>query len=225
MGILPVKPRTLLRDEVGERLRTAILEREFEPGSKLVESRVAQMLGVSRAPLREAICALVEEGLLVAKPFAGYYVQSLTVRGLEELYAMRRVLETFAFESLWPRRTDAFKSALEKRKAALLDAITSGSKIAAIQTELELHGTVFEFCDNELLMTMWRGLSGRLQLYWALHQDVHGRKGARLDAHDDYVALAKGSDLDAMRAEIAEHVQRGLVNVLASLKDSKRKAA
>ncbi|MFM0089286.1 GntR family transcriptional regulator [Paraburkholderia sediminicola] len=225
MGILPVKPRTLLRDEVGERLRTAILEREFEPGSKLVESRVAQMLGVSRAPLREAICALVEEGLLIAKPFAGYYVQSLTVRGLEELYTMRRVLETFAFEHLWPQRSEAFKAELERRKAALLDAIESGSKIAAIQKELELHGTVYEFCDNELLMTMWRGLSGRLQLYWALQQDVHGRKGARLDAHDDYVRLAKGDDLEAMRAEIDDHVQRGLVNVLASLKQSKRKAA
>jgi len=225
VAILPVKPRTLLRDEVGERLRTAILEREFEPGTKLVESRVAQMLGVSRAPLREAICALVEEGLLVAKPFAGYYVQSLTVRGLEELYSMRCVLETFAFESLWPRRTEAFRRELEKRKKVLLDAIASESKIEAIRTELELHGTVFEYCDNELLMTMWRGLSGRLQLYWALQQEVHGRKGARTDAHDDYVSLAQGDDLNALKAEISDHMQRGLTNVLASLKQAKAKAA
>jgi DNA-binding GntR family transcriptional regulator len=225
VALLPVKPRTLLRDEVGERLRTAILEREFEPGSKLIESRAAQTLGVSRAPLREAICALVEEGLLIAKPFAGYYVQSLTTRGLDELYTMRRVLETFAFEHLWARRSQVFKDELDRRHDLLIDAIASGSKISAIRAELALHGTVFEYCDNELLMTMWRALSGRLQLYWAIHQDVHGRKGALTDAHEEYVALAKGSDLDAMRAEITDHVQRGLVNVQASLKRSIRRVA
>ncbi len=223
--MLPIKPRTLLRDEVGQRLRNAILEREFEPGSKLIESRVAQMLGVSRAPLREAICALVEEGLLVAKPFAGYFVQSLTARGLEELYAMRRMLETFAFEQLWDRRTQEFKDALNRRKDVLLSAIASESKLSAIQAELDLHGTVYEYCDNELLMTTWRGLSGRLQLYWALQQEVHGRKGARRDAHDDYVALAQGDDLDAMRSEIADHVQRGLTNVLATIEQAERRVA
>ena len=119
----------------------------------------------------------------------------------------------------------AFRRELGKRKQVLLDAIASESKIDAIRTELELHGTVFEYCDNELLMTMWRGLSGRLQLYWALQQEVHGRKGARTDAHDDYVALAQGDDLNAMKAELSDHMQRGLTNVLASLKQAKAKAA
>jgi DNA-binding GntR family transcriptional regulator len=225
MSMEPVKQRTLLRDEVGERLRTSILEREFEPGAKLVESQIADRLGVSRAPLREAICALVEEGLLVAKPFSGYYVQQLTVRGLEELYTLRRVLETFAFEDIWNRRTQYFKDELDRRKHALTEAIESGSKIGAIQAELKLHGTVYEFCENELLLTMWRSLSGRLQLYWAVQQDVHGRRGALKDAHDDYVNLAKGNDLDAMRTEILNHVQRGLIKTLSNLRTSELRVA
>jgi len=223
--LIPVQQRTLLRDEVGERLRDAILTRELEPGSKLIESRVAQMLGVSRAPLREAICALVEEGLLVAKPFAGYYVQALTIRGVEELYTMRRVLETHAFEHVWPHRNARFRNALARRNAALSAVLKTGDQRAAIEAELKLHSTVFEFCDNELLMTMLRGLTGRLQMYWSFQQHVHGRKGALPDAHDDYVRLATGDDLDAMRAEITDHVARGLVNVIDVLKRAKLNVA
>ena len=214
MDITPLIPRVTLRTEVGERLRKAIIERQLPPGSKLTESRLAQEFGVSRAPMREAISALVEEGLLVARPFAGYYVQSLNEQSLRDLYDMRRVLETFAFELVWPKRDEAFRAALHHRHEALLQ----DDKLAAIKAELHLHGTAFEFCGNELLMSTWRSLSGRLQLYWSLHQDIHGRKGARLDAHESYVALACGEDWQAMRDDIAEHVHRGLEKVVESVK-------
>ncbi|KQN56577.1 GntR family transcriptional regulator [Erwinia sp. E602] len=218
MDINPVTPRVTLRTEVGERLRQAIIERQLAPGSKLTESRLAQEFGVSRAPMREAISALVEEGLLVAKPYAGYYVQSLNEQSLRDLYDMRRVLETFAFELVWPKRDEAFRAALHQRHEALLQILLQDDKFAAIKAELHLHGTAFDFCGNELLVSTWRSLSGRLQLYWSLHQDIHGRKGARLDAHESYVALACGDDWQAMREDIAEHVYRGVEKVVESVK-------
>lgn len=225
MKIEPVTPRITLRTEVGERLRQAILEREIAPGSKLIESRIAQDFGVSRAPLREAISALVEEGLLISKPYAGYYVQSLSEQSLRDLYAMRKVMETFAFELLWPQRNELFFNTLKQRHEVLKATILRQEKLPAIKAELSLHATAFEFCGNEILLNTWRNLSGRLQLYWSLHQDIHGRKGARMDAHDSFVALACADSWDKMREDIAEHVQRGLEHVVLSVKAQQKVSA
>ncbi|MFP8966144.1 GntR family transcriptional regulator [Pokkaliibacter sp. CJK22405] len=218
MNISPIAPRSTLRTEVGEKLRKAILDRELAPGSKIVESKLATLFGVSRAPLREAISALVEEGLIIHEPFSGYFVQSLTEQSLRDLYGIRRVLECFAFECIWDKRTPAYFYELERRSAVLTAAITSGDRLAAIEAELALHGTVYEYCGNELLLGMWRGLSGRLQLYWSLHQEVHGRKGAKLDGHDDYIAFSKADDINLIRQEVVEHVERGMEQVLQSVR-------
>ncbi len=225
MKIEPLPIRTTLRSEVGERLRQAILERETPPGSKLIESRVAQEFGVSRAPLREAISALVEEGLLISKPYAGYFVQTLTEQSLRDLYAMRKVMETFAFELVWPQRNALFRATLLQRHEALKVLIQRQEKLPAIKAELSLHGTAFEFCGNEILLNTWRILSGRLQLYWSLHQDIHGRKGAKIDGHDSFVDLACGNSWEDMRDDITEHVQRGLEHVILSLKTYQKNSA
>ncbi len=218
MNISPIAPRSTLRNEVGEKLRKAILDRELAPGSKIIESKIAALFGVSRAPLREAISALVEEGLIIYEPFGGYYVQSLTEQNLCDLYGIRRVLECFAFECIWDKRTPAYFYELDRRAIALTEAINSGNKTDAIEAELALHGTVYEYCGNEILLSMWRGLSGRLQLYWSMHQDVHGRKGAKLDGHDDYISFSKGNDIELIKKEVCEHVQRGMEQVLVSVK-------
>ncbi|ARD10051.1 MULTISPECIES: FCD domain-containing protein [Pseudomonas syringae group genomosp. 2] len=96
--------------------------------------------------------------------------------------------------------------------------IMAGNKPAAIKAELSLHGAVFESCGNTLLLNTWKSLSGQLQLYWSVHQESHGRAGAKLDAHEDYVSLACGESFEKMADEIKDHGQRGLEKVVASLK-------
>lgn len=215
--ISPISQRPTKKSEAGERLREAILSGLLRPGAKLVESQLAKDFGISRAPLREAISALVEEGLIINEPFGGYYVQSLSESGLRDLYGMRRVLETFAFETLWAKRTSAFHADLQRRNEVLKVYINAGDKPGAIKAELSLHGAVFEHCGNALLLNTWKSLSGQLQIYWSIHQETHGRSGAKLDAHEDYVSLAGGDSFELMKNEITDHVQRGLENVVASL--------
>lgn len=213
----PLEKRPTKRSEVGERLREAILNGYIKPGEKLVESRIARDFGISRAPLREAMSALAEEGLLFNEPFIGYFVIEVSEKSLSELYSMRRVLETFAFEEIWPLRDEFFFETLAERHTRLKACIVSEDKTASIKAELSLHATVFEQCGNALLLNVWRGLAGQLQLYWSLQQKSHGRSGAKIDAHEDYVMLASAGSLEQMRIEIAEHVQRGLEKTIMTL--------
>src|SRR2546423_13163446 len=85
-----------LQEKVYDHLKQAILAGEIEPGERLLETRLAQSLGVSRIPVREAIRKLEREGLIVVFPRRGVYASSLSPRDVDEVYAVRAVLEGLA---------------------------------------------------------------------------------------------------------------------------------
>ncbi len=203
-------PKATLRAHIVERLRVAILAGDIPPGAPLVETALSERFEVSRGPLREALRQLIEEGLVVTVPYTGTRVAELSVEDVHEIYSLRTVLETFAFEQVWPRRDDRFRTELKRRNEALIASIDAGDDRASILNELEFHGLVYEASGHRLLQRAWHGLRGRLQLYWAAHHRAHGRRGPRRDSHDSYIKAALGADFETMKAEIDDHMRRGM---------------
>lgn len=203
-------PKATLRAHIVEQLRFAILSGDIPPGAPLVETALSERFEVSRGPLREALRQLIEEGLVVTVPYTGTRVAELSVEDVHEIYSLRTVLETFAFEQVWPRRDDRFRAELKRRNEVLIASIDAGDDRASILNELDFHGLVYEASGHKLLQRAWRGLRGRLQLYWAAHHRAHGRRGPKRDSHDSYIKAAFGADLEAMRREIADHMRRGV---------------
>src|SRR5690554_402538 len=201
---------TTLRERLVAALRKAVLEATLPPGSRLVETKWAEQLGVSRGPLREAIFELVKEGLLEQVPFRGTVVRSLSVEDIQEIYSFRTLLESFAFRLVWEKRTPEYFRMLDSRHRALNYSIYAGDQQQAITREMDLHGLVYEFSKHRSLIESWNLMRGRLHFYFTLHQQAHKRSAALPDAHDRYVELSKGQDLDAMLQEVEEHMRRGL---------------
>lgn len=226
-GALPIAhqplPRMTLREGAADALRQAILSGRLAPGAPVVEAALARALGISRAPLREAIRELLDEGLLVQqRAWGGVSVAPLDATVARELYTLRTTLEVFAFELLWDRRDAGFRAALAERHTALTAAIDARDDEASIAAELALHGVVYEQAGHGLLLQAWSAIRGRLTLYWAAHHRAHGRPGPRRDAHDTYIRHALGPDLGAMRAELHHHMQRGLATVLRFIEDREK---
>ena len=115
---LPKRNETL-REQMVETLRNAVISGAIPPGQKLVEAQIAEQLGVSRGPLREAMRQLVEEGLLEHIPYRGTMVKTVTVQDLEEIYSFRILLETFAFKLVWQHRGPSFLETMDARHHAL----------------------------------------------------------------------------------------------------------
>lgn len=206
--IEPVKRRTF-REQIAESLRTLIMSGELAPGSQIIEADLAERFGVSRGPLREALRQLIEDGLLVTVPYTGTHVVDLSLKDIREIFSLRTALEIFAFEQVWQRRDDSFRRELARRHEILLQSIREGDDEKSILDELALHSCVYEFAGHQLLLDTWMGLRGKLQLYWAAHHRAHGRRGPHPDGHRLYVGAALGDDLQAVIAEVREHMLRG----------------
>lgn len=221
-GLLELEPvdDSTIRGQVLTRLRQHIVSGRLAPGQRLTEQELASSLRVSRGPLREAIRELVEVGLIVAVPYKGMFVRSVTAKDLEELYSLRTVLERFAFEQCWSKREPDALDDLHARNAALVRIVDEGQEPGlAIDQELVLHDWCYELSQHVLLRRAWDRLKPNLKFYFSLHQRAHDRRGPLRESHDRYVKLACGDDLSAMLAHLTEHMRQGLDVTMQLLND------
>lgn len=206
-----VKPlsKSTLAGQAAREIKEEILAGHIKPGSALVESSLSQKLNISRGPLREAFKQLAEEGLITTIPYSGTFVTKLSLQDIKEIYSFRETIEIFAFTLVWDRRNDQFRDELYRRHDVLLEAIDMNNSSAAIEAELLLHSVVYECANHEILYKSWRGLSGRLQMYWSAHHAAHGRTGPRKESHSAFIEMALGDSLEAMHDKIRQHMSYG----------------
>ena len=212
-------PRRTFRGQIVEALRASIISGELAPGAPIVEAEMARFFGVSRGPLREALGDLIKEGLLVTVPYTGTHVVNLSLNEVNEIFSLRTELEIFAFRQVWDKRGKAYYDELNARHNRLLASIAKGDDESSIVDELALHSHVYEACGHSMLLGIWNGLRGKLQLYWAAHHRAHGRRGPLPMGHTKYVELAQGKNLDLMIEEIRDHMVRGFAKTEAFLRE------
>jgi len=216
-GLRPVEDRTL-RAQVRRQILDQVLDGSFVPGEKLIETALSAQLRVSRAPLREALRELADQGILISEPYKGFRVRPVSERDLRELYTMRTALEKFAFSLAWPSRNAADLADLDARYAALMSTRTTGNQARAIEHEIRFHGWVYERADHRLLADHWNRLSQLVRIYMSLHHNLHGSHGVFGEMTTLYRDLAHGDSLDAMLAHIDEHMVQGFDSVLHALR-------
>lgn len=204
-AIVPVTRRA----QIAETMRSLILSGQFEPGAQIVESELAERFGVSRGSVREAIWELVDQRLLVNKPYSGTYVAETDASTMEEVYSVRGSLEKHCFSELWDRRDGAYEDEFSRRHDSLARAVRSRDKLASIEAELHFHSFPYEFADNSVLLGVWQQLSQQIQLNFVMTQSIVHSNSFLEDARR-YFEVALGPDLDAMHAEIDRHLELGV---------------
>lgn len=214
--LLPVEDRTL-RAQVRRQILDRVLGGQFKPGEKLIETTLSSQLRVSRAPLREALRELVDQGILVSEPYKGFRVRPVSERDLTELFSMRTALEKFAFTLAWPLRTPENLSDLDQRYTDLMSMRAKGDQAQVIELEVGFHSWVYQTTEHRLLQDHWSRLSNLVRIYMSLHHNLHGSHGAFGDMSTRYRDLAHGDNLDAMLSHLDEHMVQGFDSVLRAL--------
>jgi DNA-binding GntR family transcriptional regulator len=206
---------TTRRSEIAQQLKRAILTGLLAPGQKLNELRISEQMRVSRAPLREAMRELVQEGLLTSIPYAGTYVIQVTAKDIEDAYSLNKVLDEFAIARAWPLRDQRFFEELDHRHEAVKAATRDRDITQQIEAALRFHGLIYEWADNAVLLDTWQRLTGRLQMYFALHQQAVDQPVPSEHIHEDYVRYLKGGDMRRAQEHACEHINQDFESLLS----------
>jgi DNA-binding GntR family transcriptional regulator len=153
--------------DVAERLRKSIVGSVLKPGDAIVESQLAERLGVSRGTIREAVRLLVGEGLLVKSPNAVARVAELPPEKAWEDYSMRLVLEAFAARLLAQRLQPEQSRQLDLILKNMVEAAAASDRAAYSDWDFALHEAIIRFAGHETLAEAWRRLSTWIRLAFA----------------------------------------------------------
>jgi DNA-binding GntR family transcriptional regulator len=201
----PLRQRTT-PDAVAQVLRAAILDGQLRSGSQLREAHIAAELGISRAPLREALGVLVDEGLAVKIPFRGAFVAEVSPETIAEIASLRQQLEPYAVERAAARLIGDHRALADAALRRLRVAADDADIAASIDAHLEVHRLFYQLADHGMLLSMWRGWETQLRLFFAVdHQRVADLHEV-LDDHQRLFALIQGGDPDSVKDEIKRHV-------------------
>lgn len=154
-----------LRDVVFNTLRKAILTGELKPGERLLEIHLANQLGVSRTPIREAIRKLELEGLVIMMPRRGAEVAQITEKGLRDVLEVRRALDALCAELACDRITEEEKQKLKGACDEFEKATATGDATIIAAADVALHDIIVEATRNQRLIQLINNLSEQMYRY------------------------------------------------------------
>lgn len=154
-----------LRDVVFNTLRKAILTGELKPGERLLEIQLANQLGVSRTPIREAIRKLELEGLVIMMPRRGAEVAQITEKDLRDVLEVRRALDALCAELACDRITEEEKQKLKAACDEFEKATNTGDATTIAAADVALHDIIVEVTGNRRLIQLINNLSEQMYRY------------------------------------------------------------
>jgi len=206
---------TSLREQIVVAIRNAIIEGKFKAGEKIPEQELAQQLGVSRTPIREAIRILEQQGLLEARPKNGTYIASLNWDEVRDSLHIRIALEEVAvrqaIERLTPQEWDDLCEKLQRLLDGMGEAVTSGDPIAATELDIEWHTLLIDAAGNRYLSRTWR-VTGLPFLVWSPEREIYPftpEKWAVFHSrHEELLAALTGRVPDQCAEAVRSHILR-----------------
>lgn len=208
-----------LRDVVFQTLRQAILRGELKPGERLMEIHLAQKLGVSRTPVREAIRKLELEGLVLMVPRKGAVVAEITVSDLEDVLEIRMALEELAVKSAC-RRISAEQLENLKQLAEKFRRTLKGDDVGACaQADMEFHDAIYNATENGRLVQILNNLREQMYRYRMEYLKDRQSHGILVKEHEEILRALEIKDEEAALQATCSHIERQKEYIIAMLSD------
>jgi DNA-binding GntR family transcriptional regulator len=202
----PIQRLDLFQD-VYACLRNAIFRGVLAPGERLVVEQLATRLGVSRAPIRDALRSLESDGLVMASGRKGKVVSTLSVRDAWEVYSLRATLEVMAVRLAIENRSDDLFAELEDLVADMRHAGKSADLSKLSTLDVHFHEAVCRASGHQRLLAAWRGMSDQIRL---LSQQVIDTQYSDLadvpDRHKRLIEALRAGDPAAAEQEVRQHI-------------------
>jgi DNA-binding GntR family transcriptional regulator len=180
-------------------IREAILQGVFKPGERLNLDRIAEVLGVSRMPVRASLRQLEGEGLLAIHPYRGARVSSLSAEQIAEIYELRIVLESYLLENAVENMDAAAFEALQQSLDDLKKSDDTGSSVEARQA---FYTTIYQYANRP------RALALVVQLQTAVGRYLRLQRVEESPVHENLLEYLRAGEAEPAKRWLAEHLQR-----------------
>lgn len=195
-------------------LQEAILNGLLDPGTMLAQSEIAENFRISRMPVRDALKMLAQDGLVRLVLHHGARVTHFSDRDIQEIYAIRKILEGYAVREAIPHITKAVIFQLEDIRGAIEQNSRKGKVDSMIKENERFHLLLYEGCKNkkllELLKNLWSSYPKRI--FW----QIHGRADQVVHQHKEILAAVKAKDANRAQKLVQAHLmlaQEGLMQI------------
>jgi DNA-binding GntR family transcriptional regulator len=207
---LPLPNRNTLANEVFDIIHASIVNGLFEAGERLTESRLAEQLKTSRAPVREALRHLEKEGLLVYFPHRGYFVRELDPNDIAEIFEVRDALEELAISLMISRASDRDIHALEDIVSKMEDLELKNEVIRATELDTQFHEQICRSSGNKYLLNVWESMRAQIRIAVLACNSSFPVYEGFVEGHRLVLEAIKTRDVSIAKAAIQNHIQVGL---------------
>ena len=202
-----------LRERVYQAMQELIISRQLAPGQHLVESELAEMLGVSRQPIREALQLLNSEGWVDLRPGYGAFVHAPTDTEVDQLLAVRSILESESARLAAENADDAGIEQLKQICVKGQEALERDDVDAMVAANAELHRTVTELSGNQVLLDFVTQVDRRVRWYYT---PIARQRGHRSwEEHGMLIDAIAFGDGNKAAAIMRDHTERTRQSYLA----------
>ncbi|HXK90186.1 MAG TPA: GntR family transcriptional regulator [Thermosynergistes sp.] len=220
MDIIDLKIRDYknAREAAFEKIKEAIIKGHFKPGEKLVEQTLAQEMGVSRTPVREAIRRLEAEGFVVSIPRKGVVVSRADKEEIVQLYSIRAELEGLAARWAIENADEDDMRKLDEAISRMEETAASGDLDGVVQSNALFHDAIAQASKSRILCTLLKTLQDNIQRFRFQSLHLPGRPEAALAEHKEIVAAIKEKKAEEADRLLKEHLQNACAAALAHMK-------
>ena len=208
-----------LRDVVFNTLRRAILKGELEPGERLMEIALANKLGVSRTPIREAIRKLELEGLVIMIPRKGAEVARITEKDLRDVLEVRTSLEKLAIELACDRITAEEIAELRETCQAFADSLGSDELTTMAEKDVAFHDVIFRATKTARLIQILNNLREQMYRYRLEYLKDVGARPRLVEEHKEILDAVIRRDKESAVKLIEEHIYIQEVTVIKKIQE------
>lgn len=206
-----------LREVVCETLREAIINGVLKPGERLMEIQLAEELGVSRTPVREAIRKLELEGFVVMVPRRGTYVADLSIKDINEVFEVRTALDVLAAGLAAERITEDELEQMERLLVQIGEYIESGDLDKIVEVDSQFHDLLYRASRNDRLVGIINNLREQLTRFRTISMAYPGRLKNTLEEHARMVEALAQRNVELAQQTAIEHMENTEQTLLTDL--------
>jgi len=220
-GGIKVRKRKSLREEVYESLKRSILHGKLKGGQRLIEETLADQIGISRTPIREAFHKLERDDLVTKLPKGGFAVREFTKEDVDEIFGIRSALESYAAYLATLHLTPEKIAQLEKKVKESEEALEQGDDEKIVQLNTDFHDLIYKSCKSKKLAEMIDNFRDYFYRYRSVL--LHTEKGTNysIDDHRRMLEAMKKKNPRLVERLVRSHLARGKELILREVSEKR----